>query len=190
MANFPEFPCASDAQWLLRGSSRSFTSPFTGDIQSSDLLGEKWTVVHSYIGTTAEIAPIEGFIAALNGQSGRFEEYPRHRPTTTWLTGTVRANGAALARASQFNVDGFTGTLPAGHFIQIGAELKMITESRTGPGLLKFRPRLRNAVADNAVLITHQPRGKFRLSSDTEGQVQHTPDGIATLSIAFEEFWP
>lgn len=158
-------------QMGLVTNARVFKSPFTNAIQTVARQGEYWSMRLNFENRfAAERYDLMAFLVRLNGQENRIQTRDYSYTPRGVLTGTPLVNGAGQT-GSTLIIDGCTASLAtwgkAGDQIQIGTELKMLTQDiATDAGsnaTLQFRPRMRTSPADNAPIVVSQPKGIFML---------------------------
>ena len=130
------------------------------------------------------------FITSLRGRYGTFLiGDPLGRETRGSSTGSPKVNGASQTGLSLIT-DGWTistEVLLKGDKIQIGNRLYMIQNDTTSDGsgnaTLDIWPSLREVPADNETIITENPVGLFRLTSNTVDLWE--ADSTLSYSVAF-----
>ena len=166
------------------GSTRTLTVP-----------GSRWRFTAEYRALNQVQQGIAmGWLAALEGQGGRFFGFPLQRD---WPIGTCRAVGATASGvgtvlATSFSATGLGAnvTLLPGDFFSISGYLYVITALMTasgaGVGLLFFKPGLRVAHAPGVALTFYRPSATFKLLSDDLG-LSYRMANMADMSIDAEE---
>ena len=160
-------------------------SPFTGQQQTQRHPGAWWSA-------DVELPPLMGeaeaetwisFLLSLRGRHGTFLMGDPARATPRGVaTGTPVIDGAdqtGEALATRGWTPDTTGILRAGDYIQIGQRLhKVLTDTdsdASGAATLDIWPRLRESPADGALIITANPVGTFRLSSNDTSWIWEAP---------------
>lgn len=180
LVNMPQSSCmASITMGLVRVVGVS-QSPFTLEEQSYKWPGEMWTVDFVMPPMKDDVArEWKAFGLKLQGQYGYFlmgdplGRVPKGVATGTPLVNGINQNGNTLS------TNGWTpnvqNILMAGDYIQLGSgvssKLHMVTENvnsnSSGEANLPLEPALRSSPADNAPIVVNNPRGVFRLTSNT-----------------------
>jgi len=159
----------------LKSNSQILVSPLSGDTQTLELPGARWTLTFSYTDLVrADAAELEAFLAQLRGQANRARVpvWGRVLPRGSWL-GTPLVKGGSQTGAS-LACDGFTAgaTVKRGDMLNIGTagELKRVVTDATADGsgnlTLAFEPPLRVSPADNAALVAFAPVVPLMIPSD------------------------
>lgn len=175
--SFPTGLAPNSIEWSIKYNSQAFTSQLTGAVQTAVLPGDKWEAVLTFSNKMGETArKLKAFLTSLNGVTGRFYLTPYDQKEVYGVaTGTPLVKGASQT-GKQLIIDGctpnITGWLLAGDYFQVGNELKMITQDcntdANGETTLVFSPALRTAPADNASIITSNPKCIMMLSDDNQ----------------------
>lgn len=171
----------------LQTNTQSFVSPLSGTVQTLELTGARWAgdFILSPM-TRAQAAEFIAFLQELGGMSGRFYGYD---PSATSPRGNMSGSALKVDGASQTGkslvCDGAalsTAVLLKGDFIEVNGELKMIVADATSDGsgnvTLSFAPALRASPADDADIVTSNPKCTMMLVDDQQGfydvnEVQH-----------------
>lgn len=160
----------------LKHNTTLFQSPLSGAVQTVEMPGARWQFRMSYADLEeADAALLQGFLAQLRGQAGRFYLYNLARPTPRGsVPGTPLVKGASQTGAT-LATDGWTpsqtGILKVGDFFKIGNELKMVVgadvnSDGAGEATITFEPPIRSSPADNSAVATSSPTAVFKLTSD------------------------
>lgn len=135
-----------------------------------------------------------GFIAKLNGQQNRVT-LPIFGVQNTGAFGGIPLVNGANQFGTQLSVNGVQASvanwIKAGDYFSIGdSELKIATDHASsdvaGNIILKFRPRIRSAPADNTAINTVTPKGRFILEGDSV-EWSRRPGGFSDCSMSFIE---
>ncbi len=128
----------------------------------------------------ADGAAVAAFLAALNGREGTFlaGDPLAATPLGTWA-GTPLLAGAHAAGVKTLSVDGFSAaaTGKAGDYVQFGSgsstRLHMVVQDFTangaGAATIEIWPRTREALLDNAALVSASTKGLWRLNTNRRG---------------------
>jgi hypothetical protein len=181
---WPAGLCPQAMTWSLYGPKNRFAT-LQGKVQEKPNAAPKWRVSMTFRGTQRELSALEVLIDRLK-TGDTVAVYNFRRMTIPGVTGTVRINGT-FPVGKTFNVDGFTGTIKAGDFFQVGGELKRVTADRAGIGALNFVPSTRQVYADNTVLTYTNPNCAFTLADDETGTLSATP-GWDSIGLDLIEF--
>ena len=109
---------------------------------------------------------------------------------TGTISGTARAQGAVAVGASSIRIDGFSGTIKKQDFISIGNRLYCALGEIVSGELLDVMPKVREPIANNAIVAYSPPVGIFMLSGPPPDfpVISQNADGwIGTLSVDLEE---
>ncbi len=174
-SNFPT--CRIQAcRWALKTNTLLFTSPLSRETQSLELTGARWEVTYTLTPhNKVEAGVINAFLVGLRGAANSFYGFDPDRKTPQGTgNGTPLVNGASQVGTSLIT-DGWANSetvLKAGDYFQVGNELKMVTADVTSDGsgnaTIAFEPVLRAAPADNATIITTNPKCIMRLVDDNQ----------------------
>jgi hypothetical protein len=152
-----------------------YVSPISNYVQANARQGELLSMRLSYRNLTpAKAAQLRGWLVRLNGREHRFLLHNYAEAQQGAYGGTPLVAGAGQL-GNTLNIDGcsngITGWTKAGDWISVNSELKIITADADsdGAGLatLEFRPRLRQAPADNAAIDHTAAQGIFMLDGQS-----------------------
>lgn len=160
-------------------NTTTFSSPLSQSVQTIEMPGARWRFSFPLNDLAeADAALVQGFLAQLRGQAGRFYMSNLARPTPRGIaTGTPLVKGASQTGTS-INTDGWTpsqtGILKVGDFFKIGDELKMVVSADvssdgSGNATIMFEPPIRSSPADNSAITTSSPTAIFKLTGDDNG---------------------
>lgn len=160
----------------LLSNTMSFTSPLSKSAQTVEMPSPRWQFSFTMDKLEEpDAALLQGFLAQLRGQAGRFYMYNMARQTPRGIaTGTPIVAGASQV-GTTLNTSGWTvsqtGILKIGDFFKIGNELKMVVGADVnsdGAGLatITFEPPIRSSPANASAIITSSPTAIFKLTSD------------------------
>lgn len=160
----------------LVSNTMRFESPLSGTLQTVEMPGARWRFSFSMENLEeADAALLQGFLAQLRGQAGRFYMHNLARPTPRGIaTGTPLIKGASQTGTTVIT-DGWTisqtGILKVGDFFKIGDELKIVVNADVnsdgaGEATITFEPPIRSSPADNSAVVISSPTGIFKLTSD------------------------
>jgi hypothetical protein len=162
------------------------SSPFTGQQQVYKHQGQWWEAEMSFPPMRRENAEeVAAFLIKLNGRFGTFlMGDPANTLPRGAGTGTPLVKGASQT-GNELITDGWTANttniLKAGDWIQLGTGsasrlhkvLQDVNSDGTGTATLTIFPNLRSIPADNLSIITQNPKGQWRLSTnDIEYNIQ------------------
>lgn len=182
-------------RWSIVSSTALSTSPTTYQQTRYEFDGEIWQIDVSYPPLKRdEAAPFFAFLASLRGVNGTFLFGDTLLGSTQGTsTGTPRVNGANQARAKVLISDGWTSStlvLKAGDFFEVDGRCYMsltdVTSDASGNASIDVFPRLRNH-ADNATVVTVNPRGTFRLTNDQQTIVEVGNNQFFSISFQARE---
>lgn len=192
--NYPSIRPES-CEWGLVSNTQNTRSELNGAIQTLALPGDYWSGILTYNKLTPANARImKSFIASLRGQAGRFYLTPPEYFRAGSGLGTPLIKGANQT-GSAITTDGWsanqTGVLLAGDYVQIGAELKMVTADVNtdsgGNATINIVPPIRVSPADNSSVITDNPTCIMQLKDPNQARWQVQPTPIYAMSIAVQE---
>jgi len=155
------------------------SSPFTGQQQVYKHQGQWWEAEMSFPPMKREKAEeVAAFLIKLNGRFGTFlMGDPVNTSPRGVGTGTPLVKGASQT-GNELITDGWTANttniLKAGDWIQLGTGsasrlhkvLQDVNSDGTGTATLTIFPNLRSIPADNLSIITQNPKGQWRLSTN------------------------
>lgn len=174
---FPTLSRAPDTfEFGLVHNTQTFTSPLSATVQTVEIPSARWRFAFALDSMVeADAALVQGFLAQLRGQAGRFYMHNMARPTPRGIaTGTPLVKGASQTGTS-IVTDGWTpsqaGILKVGDFFGIGGELKMVVSADVnsdvaGEATIVFEPPIRTSPADNAAVVISSPTAVFKLTAD------------------------
>ena len=122
----------------------------------------------------AEFAPVIAFIMKQRSQKETFQiALPDLKNAKGDVSGVVLVNGLHSAGDTTIDVDGMTGTLKAGDFVQFNGHSKvyMVVADATdslGSATLTIEPPLREDVADNSAVTYDGVEFTVRLTNDVQ----------------------
>jgi hypothetical protein len=176
-----DFPsqCVSQITIRARNIVGVSASPFTGQQQVYKHQGEWWEAEMSFPPMKRENAEeVAAFLMKLSGMYGTFlMGDPANTSPRGIGTGTPLVKGAGQT-GNELVTDGWTtdtnNILMAGDWIQLGSGatsrlykvLDNVNSDSTGTATLTLFPSLRSSPADNAVIVTSNPVGQWRLSTN------------------------
>lgn len=180
---------------IKRVVSRTF-SPYTLHDQAFRWPGEQWMVDFTMppMGDPDIANEWKAFGVRLEGSYGRFYMGDPSAPTPRGVaTGTPLIKGAGQVGNSIVTdgwTSGVTGILKAGDYVQIGTRLHMqtvdVNSNGSGEATLTLQPAVISAPADNSAVVVNNPKGIFRMMSNTfEWRV--SPGPIYFMSFQAEE---
>ncbi|MBF0689897.1 hypothetical protein IR150_00010 [Providencia alcalifaciens] len=190
---WPEAVVPATMNWQLISNSKSFTSVFTGSVQTVRFPGSRWRCTLTFNNLTEQLSrDLEVLMAALDGESGRVK-------ISNWLRQGLTGKGEArISTANQtgkiLQTKGWIANsiiLRKGDYLTVGNELKMITDNvisdKEGNAVIPISPMLRVSPAVNDKLETVRPFGVFKLTSNDQGNFQYRPGVFSNVTITFEE---
>ena len=170
---FPTLSRVKPNAWSFgqRSSTMIHTSPLSGQVQTVELPGARWTCSMRFNNLQdADRGLLEAFLVKLRGQANRFTLYDFSKPVPTGtMRGTLVTSGSTAAGAVTCSISGGAGqastTLKAGDKLSINSELKMIVANATanGSGVISvtFEPPLRAAASNGAAVVWDRPTALF-----------------------------
>ena len=186
----PATPAPRDLMLRPQSAVGLATSPFTFQSQAQVHAGQRWVLSFALpplVGRSA-FAPWGAFLTGLNGMEGTFlMGDPFHRKPRGVATGTPLVDGADQT-GGELATKGWTvsvaGILKADDFIQLGSGagarlhkvLADVDSDGSGEAVLPIWPRLRASPADEAVIVTENCVGVFRLRGNE-------PDWTRALNV-------
>ena len=184
------------ADYALVSQAQVFQSELSGAMQTAALPIDLWTANLTFSNkSAADAGRLRAFLTSLRGQAGRFwcPMYDHPTPIGTAL-GPGAVSGAGQT-GSTLVTDGWDAGQDAlllpGDYIQIGAEVKVITavaaSDSGGVATLTFSPPLRVSPADNAPIVTAGPAFVAMLKDGSQSKSQIQPGRIYAFSLAVVE---
>lgn len=173
-------------------------SPFTGQQQVYEWHSVWGLSFDLYAARRSDARRLEAFLAALRGRVGTALLGPMHYAKPRGTAGTVGVTLGVGATAGARSVTlagvGASKTLLAGDYLQLGtgenAKLHQVVEdaaaSVAGVVTVTLEPPLRAAYSSGTDVVLSNPKGAFRLTTDTP-TVATAVNGGGTVSLAWEE---
>lgn len=193
---FPTLPSGrvpSSSVFSLISNTQAFTSPLSRSTQTIELPGARWQFSLTYQNLSdADARVLKAFLLSLRGAAGRFLLWDHAHPAPAGQAiGSPIVNGAGQL-GTTINTAGWssniTGLLLAGDYIQLGAELKILTadanSNGTGLAALAFEPPLRTSPGNGSSIIIVKPTAVFRLIDDEQDRFQVAPGKFHDITIA------
>ena len=147
----------------------------SGKMFSVQVDGQRFKFSASYPPMTrSEFAPVYAFIMKQRSQKETFQiSLPDLKNAKGNVSGVVLVNGAHSAGDTTIDVDGMTGTLKAGDFVNFNGHSKvyMVVADATdssGSATLTIEPPLRENVADNSAVTYDGVEFTVRLTNDIQ----------------------
>lgn len=185
---FPTLADRSIAQleFGLRSNVQIFTSELSGEVQTLELPGARWTMSFrvAALARASDAAKLEAFLAKLRGGANRarMPVFGRSAPRGTWAGAPAVNNEVGSPTLSQtgntLQVNGFSASasFEEGDYFNLGAngQLLMITASgqANGSGLatLSVEPAIRVAPAHGTLLVFNDPVVPLMIPSDAHAR--------------------
>jgi hypothetical protein len=169
-------------------------SAYTLQSQTYEHSGKGWGVEVSFDPMPRDEAqPWIAFLSALRGRKGTFLFGDTLFSTPLGLAGGTPFTNGANQTGSSLITDGWTinqAILKAGDMFQIDSSLYRnltdVTSDGSGNATLDVWPSLR-AHADNALIVTANPKGTFRLTDNAQVTQSASGDGLYLISFKGEE---
>ena len=192
---YPALAIPDQATITLEANTTVFTSDLNSSVQTAELSGARWRMNLSYsnrIGSTARA--LRGFLAALNGMANRFYMVPPDLNQVGTATNAGTVNGAGQSGIS-LATTGWAVNQPlllaAGDYIEVGGELKIVTQdvssSGSGNATINFAPALRNTPANAQPIEVLAPRALMMLDNNRDASWQVSAPVIYSMSISCVE---
>lgn len=169
---------AARVNWGINTAVAVSRSEYTFEQQAQEYDGSGWTLDITPPPLDANDArDLLAFIASLNGPKGTFLfGVPSMRTPRGTASGTPLIQGGGQV-GQELITDGWTPSitniLRKGDFIQIATRLFVILQDvnsdGSGNATLDIWPKIINPPADNAPIITSDPKGLFRLTGNRNG---------------------
>ena len=147
----------------------------SGKMFSVQVDGQRFRFSASYPPMTrATFAPVIAFVMKQRSQKETFQiALPDLKDAKGDVSGTVLVNGLHSAGDTTIDVDGMTGTLKAGDFVNFNGHSKvyMVVSDATassGSATLTIEPPLRENVADNSAVTYDGVEFTVRLTNDVQ----------------------
>lgn len=182
--------------WGQRSNALVHVSPLSGQVQTVELPGARWTLSIEWPPLQEPDAGIwEAFMASLRGQANRFtaydflRRYPRGTYRGTLTVGAPIAQGATSATIAG---GGASQTLLRGDKLAIGGELKIWTQDSTadGTGVITgtVEPPFRSAISAGAQVVWDRPTALF-MAAEPEWRGERLRGRLTSYSLdAIEVF--
>lgn len=174
---FPSSRGPTEVHWAEINNIAQTRSPYTGSSQVYDYGTGFWAVTIEMSNMTrAQAAPFIGFYSSMMGRKGTFTfgDTLFAAPTGVGFgASTPKVNGASQVgftlTADDFS-NSITGILLPGDMIQIENSLyrvlNTVSSDGSGDATIEVWPHLKSH-ADNAVIIATNPKGLFRMESNS-----------------------
>lgn len=191
--SWPHTIMPTTLSWQLISNSKTFTSAFTGSVQTVRFPGSHWRCSMSFNNLTDEQARIlEAVVAELDGESGRVKisDWARSGLTQRGKPKVSRPNQTGKLLESK---DWLPNSiiLRIGDYITVNDELKRVTANvvsdAQGNATIPIAPILRYSPALNDTIENETPYGIFKLTSNDQGNFQRRPGILTNTSLTFEE---
>ncbi|HGJ5878607.1 hypothetical protein QE197_02445 [Arsenophonus nasoniae] len=190
---WPENIIPSTMNWQLVSNSKTFTSTFTGSVQTVRFPGSRWRCSLTFNNLTEDKSrELEALAAELDGESGRIKIYNWIRKGLTGRREPVVSVANQTGRILQTK-DWLPSSIVMrkGDYLTVNNELKMVTNNVTsdvkGNAAIPISPMLRYAPKINDKIETRSPFGIFKLTTNDQGNFQYRPGVFSTVTLAFEE---
>lgn len=192
MADFPDIIPDDDSS-ILRANNQVFDSTLTGETQTLNLSGDRWSAQPSFSNRIGlEARQLKAFVFGLGGVSGRFNYSPFDIDQQGTMSGAGVVDGA-FQTGSTLNTKGWDASQPelfqVGDFLSFNGEMKMVTESVAsdagGLAAIKVAPKIRISPADNNDIEVAKPFFIARLEDDDQARTAVSAPIVynATFSI-------
>lgn len=190
---WPENIVPSTMNWQLISNSKTFTSTFTGSVQTVRFPGSRWrcSLTFNHL-TETHSRELEALTAELDGESGRIKIY-------NWIRKGLTGRGEPVVSVANqtgriLQTKGWKVSLIVmrkGDYLTVNNELKMVTDNVTsdvnGNAAIPISPMLRYTPKINDNIETNSPFGIFKLTTNDQGNFQYRPGVFSTVTLAFEE---
>lgn len=181
-------PTPNRVQLRLQSVTRDFTSPYSMQVQSIDLMAEVWRMQFDIASGNSKVTAgaIEAMFDRLKGKANQIALWHFGRPVPQGTArGTLTLSAAANQLDNTVSISG-SGTLLAGDMIGIGGQLCRVMANATLPGVVEVAPRMRAAKASGTSVTWAQPTANFILVSDGPG-IDYMPGQQSGVSVEFIE---
>jgi hypothetical protein len=167
----PEFKSVSFAS-----EQKTITSTSdSGKMYSVQIDGQRFKFSASYPPMRrSDFAPVYAFLMKQRSQKETFQiALPDLKNAKGDVSGVVLVNGSHTAGDTTIDVDGMTGTIKAGDFVNFNGHSKvyMVVDDATassGSATLTIEPPLREDVADNSAVTYDAVEFTVRLTNDVQ----------------------
>ena len=192
-----DFPIAGDVapndlELRIVNTTAISVSPFTGKEQKQVFANGKWFCEINFPPLTyTEAAPLFGFLASLKGREGTFTLGPQGDSRTPRGTGggTPLVDGGSQEGSNVLVSDGWNASetvLQKGDFISIDNRLYLVgadvVSDGSGDASIDVFPALRSH-ADNAAIVTTNPKGTWRLENDVQSVYRLPSNGFYRVRL-------
>lgn len=182
------FPSPSRVQLRIMPSVRTFTSPYSMQVQAVDLMSEVWRMQLDLPATNSKITAgaVEALFDRLKGQANQIAlwHFGRKAPLGT-MRGTPTLSASAAQWANTVSISG-SGTLLAGDMIGIGGQLCRVMADASSLSSVEIAPRLRTAMSSGTTVTWDKPTANFILAADGPA-VDYLPGMQAGITAEFIE---
>jgi hypothetical protein len=190
----PVAPKIATVEWTLTQPTQANRSEFTGARRVVILaVAPRWSAKVKFVRAVGEvhIKPLRAFLAALQGQAGRFYLRMGETAQISAAGGAVVVDGAGQG-AYTLATRGWNGgtMLGAGDFVTVGGQpLQLVAPAvpdADGRAMLYFAPYLRSSPADGDAVEVVNPCAIMSLTGDAAGW-SVSPGQVYDVSIDCEE---
>jgi hypothetical protein len=171
--SFPQITPNSSSFELVT-NTKTFRSPITNSVQTSNRQGSLWKVSMSFNNLSGDDrSDMQAFLAKLNGQEHRFTLHDHSYTRRGFGFGTLTINGAGQSGANlvcSTTGKSITGYVKAGDYVSFNNELHMVTtdanSDASGNITIKIAPPIRKSTINNGTVDYTSPvNGVFMLAS-------------------------
>ena len=186
--DFPKGISPSTMSLTFASNTKVFESTFNKSTSTAKFAGDRWGLTLNFENLDWEIDALTAFMVELGGRNGRVRIPVFHR-TGAPARGRPKVDGNSQLGGILNTKDWWPNqvVLKAGHFFQIGEELKMVTKDvitdASGNATLFFSPWLRESPSSDDEIITNNPTGIFRPEDDEVTMSLEPSNGTLTLSF-------
>ena len=199
--SIPAYPTAAGIERISFTHIHSVAllrSPWSFATQTQDNQGKMFGVEVTIAPCKrAQAAPWIAFLASLKGPFGTFLlPVEKHAQAPMGVaTGTPLVFGSRPSGFESIQIDGWTAgvtnILQAGDYLQIGNRLYQVLQdaNSNGSGFCEVEvfPSVRETLADNAAVITSNPKGLFRLDSSEVATYETDKERLYNISFTAVE---
>ena len=180
----------------LKANTQVFVSELSGDVQTLELPGARWTMSFSFSALErADAGIVEALFASMRGQANRLQVpvFGRSVPRGTWAGTPKVTTGAQTGNTLDCYNFAAGATVKKGDLFNVGSagELKIITADGTadGSGLLTltFEPPLRASPSADEFIISNSCVVPLMIPSDPHLKTALSPGDFTDAAFDLVE---
>ncbi|MCE9679620.1 hypothetical protein LZP69_10655 [Shewanella sp. AS1] len=192
MVTFPDDIFPTQCDWRLVHRTRAFSNPYNNQVQTLSLPGAYWEANLTFSNLSrAQGAKLHSFVASMRGMAERTQLHDHAISNPSFASAPQVLGGGQAGK--QLNVTWLANAiLPAGHYIQVGSQLLVLTADAVadagGACTFTFEPALRASPANGATVTLDTPQATMRFIDDNQGMRRSSKKLVlSSVSLSFVE---